>query len=205
MSSKYHFFIFDLGRVLLDFDFSMAERILQKHHGVDPKKMQRLLEDVELLHAWDKGVMTSDEFYKKLCDTFEIELPFDELQTIWNEIFTEKKEMIALARNILRQKKAIILSNINPWHADYIRRQYAWIKEFGEFVTSCELNLRKPDPEIFLWAMKKHGAAASHTLYLDDIAEFVQSARTVGIDGIVFQDHAQLSKEFHKRGLENLL
>ena len=203
--TPYHFFIFDLGRVLLDFDFSLAQRVLEKHHGVPADRMRIVLEDVQLLHDWDRGVMTSRQFYQKLCRAFGLDLPMPEMRTIWNEIFTEKKEMIQLARRILRKKNAVILSNINPWHADYIRQQYAWVLEFKEFITSCDLNMRKPDPEIYRWAMKKHGAKPEHTLYFDDIAEFVQSARQVGIDGILFKDHARLAAELKKRGLEDFL
>ena len=52
---------------------------------------------------------------------------------------------------------------------------------FDAFVSSCEVKMRKPDPEIFHLALGIAQAKPEECLYLDDRSFLVQAARNVGI------------------------
>lgn len=196
------FFIFDLGKVLIDFDFKFAVQKLRKSGSIDWKKIPALFRNSSLSEKWDKGLLSSQEFYDAIQKELRLSIQMSEFISIWNDIFTEKREMIELARFLNRKNKVFILSNTNPWHADHIRNNYQWIKEF-EFIASCDVKLLKPDPEIYRLTLKKAGHEPSETIYVDDIKEYADSARTLGIDAILFKSTRQLLRELKKRNIHH--
>ncbi|XP_011661514.2 soluble epoxide hydrolase-like protein 2 isoform X1 [Strongylocentrotus purpuratus] len=59
---------------------------------------------------------------------------------------------------------------------------------FDEFVESCRLGIRKPDPNIFHEALARLGAEASQAVFLDDSEVNTKAAEALGITSILVQD-----------------
>jgi putative hydrolase of the HAD superfamily len=194
--------IFDLGKVLLDFDFTIAIRRLQKLQPVDLAKVQNLFCNSSLAKNWDKGLLSSDNFFAVIQKELNLVLPLEKFKIIWNEIFSEKTEMVEFAKNLHKHKKIAILSNTNPWHAAYVRQHHPWIDEFDHFVASCDVKMLKPDAEIYRLVLKELGASPSETLYIDDLESNVQGAVKAGIQGLVFKGLFQLGKDLKLLGIE---
>jgi FMN phosphatase YigB (HAD superfamily) len=129
--------IFDLGKVLVDFDFKIAIKRLQKICPVNLFKVHSLFTNSPLTENWDKGLISESEFYHTVRSELDIPLEIHEFIPIWNEIFTEKQEMIELAKVIAAKKNVIILSNTNPWHVGYLKNRYPWLNCFHGFIASC--------------------------------------------------------------------
>jgi epoxide hydrolase-like predicted phosphatase len=66
---------------------------------------------------------------------------------------------------------------------------------FDELIISAEVKLVKPDPRIFQLATERLKALPDETIFIDDIAENVESARLVGLKGILYQDFDQVMAE----------
>jgi HAD superfamily hydrolase (TIGR01509 family) len=66
---------------------------------------------------------------------------------------------------------------------------------FDELIISAEVKLVKPDPRIFQLATDRLKALPDETIFIDDIAENVESARLVGLKGILYQDFDQVMAE----------
>jgi FMN phosphatase YigB (HAD superfamily) len=66
---------------------------------------------------------------------------------------------------------------------------------------SCELDLRKPDPAIYLEAARRLDRTPSDCLFVDDRLENVRAAEGVGMVGIVFRDAATLRTALEARGV----
>ena len=62
---------------------------------------------------------------------------------------------------------------------------------FDELVISAEVKLVKPDPRIFQLALKRLNILPAETIFIDDINENVQSARQIGLKGILYQSFDQ--------------
>ena len=195
-------FIFDLGKVLIDFDFSIAIQRLENFGKVDPSKVQGLFRTSSLSKKWDAGLMNGDEFFKTVRDELELTIPIGQFLPIWNEIFTENKETIRLAEILNQSSRVLILSNTNPWHAEYIRENFPWIHHFYDFIASCDVHLLKPDPEIFKLALKRGNANPYETLYVDDMEENVRQTKSLGFDSILFTGISTLLPELKKRGIK---
>ena len=93
-----------------------------------------------------------------------------------------------------------LLSNYSSWYQ--IIEEELRVSEFAEWsFVSCDLGLRKPDPQIFQAASDTLRTGAEALLFIDDQPDNCQAARQLGIDSIHFKDAAQLRQELHLRGL----
>jgi epoxide hydrolase-like predicted phosphatase len=66
---------------------------------------------------------------------------------------------------------------------------------FDELIISAEVKLVKPDPRIFQLATDRLKVLPDETIFIDDIAENVESARLMGLKGIQYQDFDQVMAE----------
>ncbi|MCI3135006.1 HAD family hydrolase [Phenylobacterium aquaticum] len=62
---------------------------------------------------------------------------------------------------------------------------------FRGVISSCDLGVAKPDPEIFRLALDRVGAHAGEIVYVDDIAKYAEAARETGMRAIHFQTTEQ--------------
>src|SRR3989344_3765349 len=163
--------IFDLGRVLIDFDFRIAVERLKKRCSVDMFKLLSFFGAHSPAKDFDRGMIDEKEFFTKIQEEMNFPISMEEFIGFWNEIFTEKKEMVALAKSFKGKYKVGILSNTNAWHVAHLKRKHAWVFQFDAFVGSCDVKLMKPDPEIYKLTLKKLGVKPEEAFYTDDIAE----------------------------------
>ena len=191
--------LFDVGRVLIDFDFGIAVKKLRGLFELDTSKIQALFKNPSLTGRWDKGLISPEEFFKAVQDEMDFPIGMEGFASIWNGIFTEKKEVISLARSLTKDYKVVLLSNTNPWHAGYLRKNFSWIKDFHDFIASCDVQLLKPDPEIFRLSLAKAQVEPRHTFYVDDLLENVEVAKKLGMDALIFQDALHLKREIQSR------
>jgi putative hydrolase of the HAD superfamily len=109
------------------------------------------------------------------------------------------EEMLAaLARNY----RLVLVSNTNALHFSMIRVAYAaQLRHFHSLVLSYEVHAMKPSPEIFRHAVDRAGCSPGECFYTDDIAAYVEAARGMGIDGVVFTSRSQIEEELRTRGI----
>jgi putative hydrolase of the HAD superfamily len=59
----------------------------------------------------------------------------------------------------------------------------------------------KPQPEIYRAAIEAARCRAGECFFTDDILEYVEGARQLGIDAVQFESREQIERELHARGL----
>jgi HAD superfamily hydrolase (TIGR01509 family) len=59
----------------------------------------------------------------------------------------------------------------------------------------------KPNPAIYHAAVAAAGCRPEECFYTDDIVQFVEAARALGIDAVQFQSREQLERELNARGI----
>ena len=193
--------LFDLGNVLIDFDFSIAVERLQSLCPVNLIKVHKLFRDSDLAQQWDRGFLSSERFYDTIQKELDLPLSLEQFRPLWNEIFAEKPDMVRLARSLREKRKVFVLSNTNPWHMEYLRARCSWLNEFHGLIASCDVRMMKPDPGIYRLAMERAGVQPSETFYVDDIEDYVSAARSLGIDAVVFKGYPEFAREVERRGL----
>ena len=95
-------------------------------------------------------------------------------------------------------KKLFLLSNISEGFAKTYP-EVKWIKElfnnFDGIVLSGTIGKAKPNKDIFEYVLEKFGLNADECLFIDDSPKNISAAKSVGIDGYIFDDADKL-REF---------
>jgi putative hydrolase of the HAD superfamily len=197
----YRVIIFDLGKVLLDFDH---RRISNALAGISPRcaeDIHNYIFSTELVRLFDRGRITPETFYQTLKTRFLIRVSFQEFASLWNEIFTVIEGMEELLFSLRKNYTIALHSNTNKLHFEYVLHHFKLLGYFNHFHLSYELNLLKPDPEIFKRVIEFHRIAPEQIIFTDDIVENVAAASAAGIDAIPFRSAADLHVELLKRGV----
>ncbi|MEM3859026.1 MAG: HAD family phosphatase [Candidatus Micrarchaeaceae archaeon] len=194
--------IFDVGGVIIKYDNSdYYSNYLAKKTGLDAKEIRRRIES-RLLPLFAVAQISKAEFYKGVAKAVGI----SEKGVKWTDYYAKHAKINEQTINTIKRLKhkytIAYFSNVDT--AMYARMReklnpYAALFDFK--FASCELRAAKPDAAAFRTVLKKMGARASDTLFIDDCAEYVQGARTIGMNAILFKDNNSLSKELERMGV----
>lgn len=204
-SSGIEAIIFDLGRVLLDFDHLIAARKIARFAKKTPEEIFSLFFDSELTRSFEEGAISPLDFFSRVKDTLDLRLGYEEFVPIWNQIFfyTETNRLVcALAQRLRPRYKTAVLSNINILHFEYIKEAFPVFPAFDTIITSFEMKATKPNPLIYIKATQIIGVKPQQVFYTDDRPELIQAAQGLGMHAFVFKTVAQLESDLKGSGIE---
>ena len=192
--------LFDLGNVILPFShYQIAEklsRFSQKKDFQDPQRTFSYLFDFEngAVNEYETGRVSSSAFFESLRDLFELSISFEEFIPIWNDIFTENKEVSQIVLSQKGKRRLGLLSNTNALHFDYVLTKFPILHSFDRWILSHEVGFKKPVVEIFKEAMDWAMVEPQRILFIDDMKGHVDVAISLGMQGIHFISAAQLEE-----------
>lgn len=176
--------IFDFGDVFINLDKEGALKL-----ALEKFEITELDEELQSINAlYEQGLISTDEFLDFYADNFP-RLNKDELKSIWNYIIKDFPEhrlqfIKQLAKN--NNHRLILLSNTNELHIDYIKKNLSFYEDFkncfDQFYLSHEINLRKPNADIFNFVLTENKLKAEECLFIDDTLENTQTAQQLGIN-----------------------
>jgi len=187
--------IFDLGKVIVDFDHMIICTKLARHSPLSPDKIYESIFTFGLEAEFDRGNISSENFYQRVKQETKIEIDMDTFKQIWTNIFTLNPGIDNILSSLKEKYRLLCLSNTNVWHFEHCRKKFPVLKSFDGFILSCNVGQSKPHPAIFEAALESAGTASSKCLYIDDVPEYVTAARNLGIRGILFQSSGQLKND----------
>lgn len=174
--------IFDIGNVLLTFDYTVAEQEILKHTGQDAPPSQEALHPLRMDH--ETGRISRVDFIKAVREAFSHDGPEDHFMDVWSRIFEVNTPMVEWARSLHQTKPLYLLSNIGCIHHDHIFAEYEFFHTlFRDGVYSYKAGVMKPERTIFELARTQFGVDPSRTLYIDDLIDNVRSAASLGFIG----------------------
>lgn len=88
-----------------------------------------------------------------------------------------------------------MLSNVGHGWLDNFLAENSIVNLFDTVILSCDVGMIKPDPRIFLLMSQKLGVQPSECVMIDDRAENIAGAKSIGMQGIVFASTAQARAE----------
>jgi len=184
--------VFELGKVLLDFDYSIAGRRIAAQTNISPAEVQKFLDHSPLLYRFETGLMTQQEFFQEVRGLTGFRGTFEEFSEYFADIFWEITPMIELQAT-LRQKHipTYIFSNTNDLAMVHIRRRFPFFANFDGYILSYELHSMKPDAKIYKALEEMSGRSGAEILYLDDRAENVAAGAARGWQVILQTDPAK--------------
>jgi len=193
--------IFDLGRVLVNFDFKRGYQALEGLCPYAAAEIPARLAAGGLVQRLETGLIEPREFVKQMSAALDLRIDYEQFFGIWSSIFTETLVPEEMLEGLARRYRLLLLCNTNAIHFEGLRISHPMLRHFHDLVLSYEVKAMKPRPEIFQAAIARAGCRAEECFYTDDIAPFVMAARKLGIDAVQFESLAQLEREFAARGI----
>lgn len=191
--------IFDLGRVLVDFDFKLVIRTLLKHSSLNEEQIHHFFQTTPLWDKFERGLVTPELFYETVRKELTLTgLDFIAFTTLWNSIFKEKADTLEVVQKLRGRYRLAILSNVNVMHWEHIVAQHPFIAWFDHPVASYAVGHRKPNPEAFHAVLKQANMLPQQAVFFDDIESHVIGAKALGIKAFQFTTAEQMIKDLGK-------
>ncbi|MBR0848378.1 HAD-IA family hydrolase [Bradyrhizobium diazoefficiens] len=178
--------LFDLGRVVIDIDFSKAIACWAGHAGCQPEAIVGRYVRDEAYRLHEVGKISDEAYFDSLRASLGIGISDAQFLEGWNAIFAGAMPDIAdLLPRAARHMPLYAFSNTNRPHVDYFSKEYApLLGHFRELYLSSSIGLRKPDAEAFDHVVAAMGVPASRIVFFDDLAENVEGARARGLTAV---------------------
>jgi FMN phosphatase YigB (HAD superfamily) len=174
-------FIFDLGKVLVDFDYTIAAQKIAARSDLAPADLHAFLGNSPLLVDYESGRLTRQELYETVCKAIGFRGDLAEFGGYFAQIFTEMPGTIALHAELRRRGfKTFIFSNTNDLAIEHVRRDFPFFAHFDGYIFSYEVGAMKPLPAIYAAMEKMCGHAGADLIYLDDRAENIAAGAARG-------------------------
>ena len=182
--------VFDFGGVMVDFDPHKYLIDLFGNRGLEEEVYDLTFGSREW-RLLDAGRITRREANERMLQRakavgrgFEVEGVLDD----WMHILRPRLRMLELVRRLKNHGYCVYyLSNI-PQDVLELLTERGVLTQFDGGVASCEVQVNKPDPQIYKALLKKYQLKASECIFIDDRLENVQAAFALGFAGIQMKD-----------------
>jgi len=195
--------VFDLGNVLIPFDYSIAVQRLNKiEKNLGNTFLKFLKENYELHRSFERGDLTKETFTSIMCNALENKIDEETFCKIYSEIFTVNENVVSLLPRLKKNYKLALLSNTNEIHKKYGWERYSFLQHFDKLILSHEVNAVKPEEKIYKTVEACTKLLPQEHLFIDDVLEYVNGAKKSGWDGIQFIGYENLVEELKNRGIK---
>ena len=192
----------DVGGVLLTDGWSHgASKLAAGTFGLNLDEF--IVRHNQALGTFELGKLTLKEYLNQVV--FYEKRPFTQAQ-FRKFMFAQSQshpEMIDLARRLKARHglKIIVVNNEGHGLNEYRIRKFHLDAFVDSFISSCVVNLRKPDPDIFRLALGTAQVPAGRVVYIDNTPMYVQIARGLGIRSILHTDYRSTRAKLAAFGL----
>lgn len=194
---------FDLGKVLVDYDFNLAYNYLKKSSSLPESEYNQRIRKIEELNIdYESGQIETRAFFQSMADTFEFNGTIDSLISAWANIFSPITKHIEIAGCLAKAYPLAIISNTSEAHIELLEAKYSFFSHFRERIYSYAVGSRKPDSEIYEHARNLMQSESSKLLFIDDRIENTNAAANLGWMTIHLNDTVDLRQELLKLGVQ---
>lgn len=194
-------FLFDLGNVLVRFDHRAAAQTITQGTGASAEDLFRLFFESPLVVQHDEGRISTRQFYEEVKKLIGLSLPYDRFLEVWNDIFTEDREMTSLVRRLLPHYPTFLISNTNRPHFDHLREIHPVLNELHGWILSYEVGHLKPHPAIYQRVLEMARVPAAEILYVDDREDLIEAGHRMGFQTHRFSGIERLREDLKSRGM----
>lgn len=150
---------------------------------------------------YETGLVSSDQFFVRLCDLAGIRVSRDDFIHAYNGIFTPIRETFELVRALKLTHRLGLLSNTNELHYLHCIRTLDIFALFDAVTLSYEVKAMKPSPSIYADVLQKLQLPPAKCAYIDDVQENVAAAAQLGLHAIHFTDSTELRTALNRIGV----
>lgn len=193
--------IFDFGNVISAFDTGIFLRRLARDSGKNEAELSEEIYDSGIHREYEAGRISSSQFYAAVRDRCGLRMGEEEFFEAFTDIFTPIPSTSELIRALAGRYRVGLLSNTNERHFERYIRKTDVFPLFDSVTLSHEVHALKPGEAIYRDALAKLGLPAQECVYVDDIPEYVDGARRLGLQGIRYLGHEGLVGSLRRLGV----
>ena len=184
--------LLDIGGVILTVDWKRSfHTLFPKCSNYDETLSQ--ISNWDVFHSFECGKISPEKFHQLITNKFNSKLIFSEFCIGWNACL-----VAPLKESCSRFSQANVpiyaLSNTNKIHLAYFTKQwnFSFLKKI---IASNKIGYRKPSNEFYITALKMLGLDAGQALFIDDLPQNVEAAKSIGLHAHISVNSAQMSNE----------
>ncbi len=192
--------IFDLGGVIINLDIKKTISEFNRISHVPFESIYTQAAQSELFNLFDKGKISTEDFFKQLKKELNYKSDTDSLIYAWNAMLLDVPEdrldtLVSAKQNY----NTYLLSNTNEPHIAVFEHnlyQIHGVKNFKDYFDevyySCRFGMRKPDKEFFELVLNENKLDPAETVFIDDSIQHVQGAGVCGINAYLLQKNMEV-------------
>jgi len=180
--------IFDLGGVILNINPQLTVNAFRNlgwrgfYQDNDPAN------GMELFYSLESGNSSPEVFRNNVRKLADIQRADEEIDAAWTAMILDiPADRIRYLEELKKSYRLFLLSNTNEihrikFHLDFETDfGYSFYDLFERNFYSHEMGMRKPNPQIYIQALKEAGLEPEETLFIDDMEENIEAAKTIGM------------------------
>jgi 2-haloacid dehalogenase len=195
--------VFDLGKVLLDWD---PRYYYQRHFDGDSNALEHFVTDI-VASSWIATMDGGTRSTEAIAQRQSLHPQHAPLIGLWMQGWPAMlRGEIEGTAQIIRELKErglhlYALTNFSTETFPIAQQRCPTLRLFDDIVVSGEIGLIKPDPKIYAYTRDRCRLVPSHTLFIDDMAVNVSSAREAGWLALQFVSPEALRADLTRLGL----
>ena len=193
--------LFDLGGVLYHINDKVMIDEFNKLGNQDFSEIYNLSTQKPIIDKYEMGFVSSEEFFSSLKIYFSESVREQELVTAWNSMLLGMpEENFKLLLELKKNYPIYLLSNTNHEHIKFINHEMDNIFNvsnlknlFDDVIYSYEVNMRKPDTDIYDYTLSKIPYQKENILYIEDNLANYNKGKELGINSVFMLRNSNLN------------
>lgn len=198
--------IFDMNGVLaLGIELHKGSKSANSFHLAISKKLGISLDTwfdaIDTAYAKSiEGKISNSEVGQTVSKNLQI--PQKKLESIiikeYKKIFHQNKDLYRYAFKKKEEGYKIAILSDQWYFSEKAIFDKKLLKKFDVVISSNDVGIRKPNPEIYKLALKKLRLGASETIFIDNRKWNLKPAKKLGMKTVLFKNNEQTIKEVEK-------
>jgi len=185
--------IFDLGGVILRTEDAHPREALAARFGMTRAALEEAVFNNPVALAAEAGQVAVEDARAETARRLNI--PLANVQAFFTQFFGGDRVDFTLLGFIQKLRPAritVLLSN--TWQVDlprFLSESLHIPDTFDVVISSAQCKMRKPDPQIFHFALESAGVQPHEAVFVDDFARNIEAAAALGLHVVHFHTTGQ--------------
>lgn len=195
--------IFDFGGVLIHLDPQATIDAFKSLGSENFESLYTAVSDSNLFTDVETGKISPQSFINGMLDHLPQGTTPNQVVKAWNAMILHiPKETLELLTELKKHHRIFLLSNTNEIHIQKALIEWKRVSGktpddyFDHVYLSHEIGMRKPNSEIFEFVCREQNLTPEKTLFIDDSAEHIATASSLGIQTIHMKRNTPLQDVF---------
>jgi FMN phosphatase YigB (HAD superfamily) len=195
--------VFDLGKVLVDFDYTRAAEKISARCARPPAHDKIFHDLAPRLVEYETGLISRHEFFEIVRAATGFLGSPEEFGAYFAKIFSPITPMIELQAALRRQGwRTFLFSNTNDLAIEHVRQDFPFYQNFDGYILSYEVKAMKPEAAIYAAMEALCGRRGDGIIYIDDRPENIAAGAARGWRAVLHETPEQTRAELIRLGVE---